>query len=428
MMHAIETMAPPRTQGLRASWRVGAAVLGSWVVVLPGSVTILALRMDEVGASNSDYAVSIAGGWLVFIAALVVLGAVGDRSVWRFGARWPLLLGGVAGSVLVVGLIAVAATPASLASCWLLMQIPAAAYVAACLGLAHDAVPMRSRGVVSGLAGAAPIAALLIGGIVTRTVASPSTAFLVNAALGAALGLPLLLQSLRRGTAVHPHVDEMARESAAPSPRLLSAAGVSLVIAWPIFLVSDFLLSLATSATNSFVIAFVRESTNTSPADTVGTAALLVIIASVGGILGAIGGGLLGRDVIAAGRVFAAGSLIAGIGLVGILLNPGGPMLWIGSALFGAGFGLANGSELAIGLGLRGGATIGRDLGVLAAVTCVPYVIVALAAALAVGPLGSTTTLAVLFSIGAFACLAASIVMFLVFRRARVRVVKSARA
>lgn len=418
MMHATETMAQPQTQGLRASWRVGAAVLGSWVVVLPGSVTILALRMDEVGGSNSDYAVSIAGGWLVFIAALVVLGAVGDRSVWRFGARWPLLLGGVAGSVLAVGLIAVAATPASLASCWLLMQIPAAAYVAACLGLAHDAVPLRSRGVVSGLAGAAPIAALLIGGIVTRTATSPSAAFLVNAALGAALGLPLLLQSFgRRGGDAH--VDATVRESAAPSLRSLTAAGVSLVIAWPIFLVSDFLLSLATSATNSFIIAFVRESTNTSPADTVGVATLLLIIASFGGMLGAIGGGLLGRDVIAAGRVFAAGTLIAGIGLIGILLNPSGPMLWIGSAVFGAGFGLANGSELSIGLGLRGGATIGRDLGVLAAVTCVPYVIVGLAAALAVGPLGSTTTIAVLFSIGAFACLAASIVMFLVFRRAR---------
>lgn len=419
MMRTRETMTSPRTQGLRASWRVGAAVLGSWVVVLPGSVTILALRMDEVGASDSDYAVSIAGGWLVFIVALVVLGAVGDRTVWRFGARWPLLLGGVAGSVMAVGLIAVAATPASLASCWLLMQIPAAAYVAACLGLAHDVVPPRSRGLASGLAGAAPIAALLIGGIVTRTVASPSTAFLVNAALGAALGLPLLLKSLRRSADGDARVDDVPHESAASGLRSLTAAGVSLVIAWPVFLVSDFLLSLATSSTNSFVIVFVRESTNTSPADTVGTATLLVIMSAIAGLLGALGGGLLGRDVIAAGRVFAAGSLIAGIGLIGILLNPGGPMLWIGSALFGAGFGLANGSELAIGLGLRGGATIGRDLGVLAAVTCLPYVIVALAAALAVGPLGSTTTLAVLFSIGAFACLAASIVMFLVFRPPR---------
>jgi hypothetical protein len=52
-------------------------------------------------------------------------------------------------------------------------------------------------------------------------------------------------------------------------------------------------------------------------------------------------------------------------------------------------------------------------------VTCVPYVLVALAAALAVGPLGSATTIAVLFSIGALACLAASMVMFRVFRRAR---------
>lgn len=425
MMHTVQ---PRTSQGVRASWRVGAAVLGSWVVVLPGSVTILALRMDEVGASNADYAMAISGGWLVFIAALVVLGAVGDRSVWRFGARWPLLLGGVAGSVLTAGLVSVAATPASLASCWLLMQIPAAAYVAACLGLAHDVVPTANRGLVSGLSGAAPIAALLVGAIVTRTATSPVAAFLITAGLGAVLGLPLLLKSLRSSGARDADAAEVERDSATSGPRSPTTVGISLAVAWPVFLASDFLLSLATSSTNSFVIEFVRESMNTSSADTVGIATLLVIISALVGLVGAVGGGMLGRNVIAAGRVFAVGCLIAGIGLIGILVDPGGPLLWIGAALFGIGFGLANGSELAIGLGLRGSSTIGRDLGVLAAVTCVPYVIVALAAALAVGPLGSTTTLSVLFSIGAFACLAGSIAMFLAFRRVRLRAEESARA
>ena len=410
----------PTTVAARAaSARVGLAVLGAWLAVLPGASVTLALRLDT--GAGAPYPLAIAGGWGLLIAALALFGGLGDRSVHTLGSRRPLLLGGIAGVLTASALLAAAVTPASVIGAWLLLQIPAAALLAAALGLAHDVVPEHRRGRASGLAGAAPIAALLVGTIVVRLTPSPSWAFLASGVLGAALAVPLLLArrpSIPRDLVTPPPDARPWDVNAlvAPIPAAVAIPAIA-VAGWALFLASDVLLSFATAATNSFIVPFVA--TVSDAGDVATTATSVVFTSALAGLAGALTAGRLSRGPARSLRTFALGCLIAGVALVVVLADPVGVGLWAGAALFGAAFGLANGAELAVVLGLRDGRRIGRDLGVLAALTSVPYIPVALAVVGSGAWLASGDALRALFAFGALACAVAAVLAWVARRAPR---------
>ena len=153
--------------------------------------------------------------------------------------------------------------------------------------------------------------------------------------------------------------------------------------AWVVFLLADFLLSWATSTGNSYLVVLIDTLGGADLADVSASATRAVGAATLTAIVFAVLGGMVSRNGRASVRVFAAGTLAVGIGLLITVLSPTAPGLLVAAIVFGAGFGAANGAELALAVQLRGSAdVIGGDLGLLNAVTSIPYVLAPAAAAL----------------------------------------------
>lgn len=108
-----------------------AAVLGGWLIVMPGAVLTLALRLGEFGevTNTTDYPVILALGWLALIVSLIANGKLSDALLKRYSTRRYLLL--IAMPILVVAalLLMPATTPEVLGAGWILMQLPAAAII-----------------------------------------------------------------------------------------------------------------------------------------------------------------------------------------------------------------------------------------------------------------------------------------------------------
>jgi len=177
----------------RPAARAAAGVLGGWLSVLPPSVLTLALRTDEWNVSATMYANILAVGWLAMLISLVVTGRFNDSLEARTGSRLLFVRAG-APLIAVSGvLLAIAPSFNWLFAVWIFAQIPAAMVVTAALAIGGDASPVNRRGIASGLVGAAPIVALLIGSLLVRVLGdSIALAFAVPALMGAVLAIPLM--------------------------------------------------------------------------------------------------------------------------------------------------------------------------------------------------------------------------------------------
>ncbi len=354
------------------------AVLGGWLLVLPSSALVIALRMRQLGesADATFYSLTIGLGWLLLVAALIGFGRLSDQLLVGRGSRRLLVVLALP-VALAAGLwLALASSPVSLLLAWLLMQVPAAAIVAASMAIAGDVLPVNGRGLASGLVGASPIVTLLVGAfIVGRFADSLWLVFALLSALGIVLCLPLALgqseSDLRASTPAN-------RDRRIPAPAVRWWA-----TAWAVFLVADFLLSWTSSTTNGYVVLFVDYATHVPNADVGSVATGVVTIATVVAIAMSVLGGLLSRGRTSSAAVFALATIGVGASIAVLIAGDGLGSLYAGGILYGAGFGLANGAELALALSLRHAPDrLGRDLGVLSAVTSMPYILVPLVAAI----------------------------------------------
>lgn len=353
------------------------AVLGGWLMVLPGSVVTVALRLGQLDPSApTRYSLTLAAGWLVLSCSLVAFGRIGDRLEERGRSRTIVATLAMPVAAAAAMLLATASGPGLLSVAWILLQLPAGAVIAAALGSSADRAPVDRRGLASGLVGVAPIASVLLGSAVVGVLGAQvalGSALLVL--LGIALALPAMLDRRARvrgdrvtGTVAGPH---------------RGSAGIRVLAgAWLVFLVADFLMSWATSTGNGYLVLAIEAFHGASGAIEQ-TATGTVAIATLTAVVLAVVGGLVSRDARASATAFGLGTLAVAAGLLITVAVPTPAGLAIAAAVFGAGFGLANGAELALAVQLRGGeAGIGGALGMLTAVTSIPYVLAPAAAAL----------------------------------------------
>lgn len=356
--------------------RIVGGVLGGWLAIMAPAVVTLALRLRDFDSTGmpSFYALMLALGWLTMLTALIALGMLGDRLRARTGSR--VLLARVAVPLLLMSgvALALAPDPATLLGVWLLAQIPASAVVTTALAESGDHLPAGSRGLTSGLVGAASIVALLLGSVIVRLAGDTTQAgFIIPTVLGAALAAPLMMR-----------VDGPAGvAAAADSEATTQAAGVApeavrhLLRAWPVFVVASFLLSWATSTTNGFVVTFVQYLAEAAEDQVAVTATGAVILASGCAVLASlVAGPLLGVH----GRApltWVTGAVTCSLALLLMIALPTGAVFLAAAAAFGIGFGIANGVELAVILTLRPDADqLGLHLGLFTAATTAPYVLV----------------------------------------------------
>lgn len=357
-------------------WVVAAGMCAGWVAVLPSSALGIALRLKSWHSgddtSSADYSVIVLSAWVALIVSLVVAGRISDRLAERVGGQARLLLAGVGGVVVTSALLALAPDAVWTGIAWALLQIPAAIVISTSLGWGGQHVHGSRRNLMSGLTGAAPIVALIVGSLVVRSLESPSIGFVALGVIAAVLAVPILVTSRRTAPLVRD-------TDTTPTPQV-GAYLLTFTAVWIAVLIADFLLSVATAITNTYVVALVDSII--SAADEVGSvASTAVLLASAIALIASVVSGLLSRNLRRAATSFAVGGLLLAVGVVVVLVWQTSAGLFVSAGLIGAGFGLANGAEMALVLTarLRDGDR-GSDLGVLTAITSVPYVLVPLLA------------------------------------------------
>ena len=387
--------------------KIALGVLGGWLAITAPGVVTIALRLREFDPSGlpSTYALTLALGWLTLIVALIASGAIGDAVHRRTSSRAPLARIGV--PLMAVGgvLLALAPSPGALAVVWVVVQIPSALVITTALAEGGEVVAPSRRGLTSGLVGAAPIVALLLGSIGVRILSDSLTwAFVIPAMVGALVASPLMSVAGRHTTA--DVIDETA-DAEATEPKFAPP------VLWWAFLVGSFLLSWATATTNGFIVTYVQNVVDVVSTDVADISSLAVIIASALAVASSISAGTLaarkGRTI---GFWIAAASLCS-LALLVLVLVPTPAALVVIGALFGIAFGAANGLELTVVTLVRSQYDrLGRDFGILTAVTTVPFVLVPALATVALRTdAGSGVRL--LFAIACvFSALAALVVAF----------------
>ena len=380
---------------------VAGATLGGWMAIMAPAVVTIALRLREFDPSGlpSQYALTLALGWLTMMAALVLAGYWGDAIRRRTASRAPLARIGV--PLIAVGgvLLALAPSPGWLLVIWIAVQIPSAMVITTALAEGGDALPRSRRGLTSGLVGAAPIAALLLGSLGVRVLTdSLSWAFVIPALVGALLSAPLMFAAPipASGSA------QVADVPAATAP------GAAV---WPVFVVASFLLAWATSTTNGFLVTFVQYPLATPADDIAGLSTLTVVAASSVAMIASIVAGALSAGRARSPWFWTTAAAICGGGLLVLVLVPSQGTFLVAAMCFGLAFGTANGVELAVILLVRRDATrLGRDLGFFTAVTTAPYVLVPSIATLMLAGDPSTGVLT-LFTLAGAVALSAAILM-----------------
>lgn len=407
---------PPgaRTPGTAAALRAAGGVLGGWLSIMPPSVVTLALRLREMDPSGlpSTYSVILASGWLACICGLIAFGHLSDLVLRRRGSRRLVIAGALPALGVTSVLLALSPTPLLLGAAWVAAQLPASALVAASSARVADDVPSGRRGIASGLVGGAPILALALGTVIVRAVGDDvAIGFVLPAVIGAVLALPLALSGDNA---------RQSRSGRTPVRDSRYASGAVLLVgigAWIAFLSADFLLSIATSVTNGYLVPYAGSVVGI-PADEVAAFTTgVVIVSACAALLASVAAGSVSHSGRAATLIFGLAGLLMGIDLLILSARPSATALLICGVAFGAFFGAANGAELAAALALRGAApTIGRDLGILTAVTSAPYVLVpGVATVLLAGD--PVTGLRGLFAAASPIALAAGVVMMVLARR-----------
>lgn len=387
-------------------------VLGGWLAIMAPAVIIIALRMREFDPSGLPvlYSATLAAGWAMMIVALIVFGRVGDVLRRRTGSRVALARVGAPLIALAGALLALAPSPGWLLMAWVFAQLPSAMVITTALAEAGEVVPVGRRGLASGMIGAASIIALLIGSaIATALSSSPAWAFLVTSLLGTLFALPLAMSPVTAHALTEDAAEEQA--PAVASPSALTKA------AWPIFVIASLLLSWAASTTNGFVVPYVQNVADVAQPSITGLSSWAILTASVLATITSIAGGMIAGGRRRGAWMWSIAATACAAGLLVLLIAPTTVGVLIAAALFGAGFGLANGVELGVVLLLRTDPSqLGRDLGLFTAATSGPYVLVPALATLLLS-YSVTTGLVQLFTLALALALTGSLLVLSVGRR-----------
>ena len=351
--------------------KVPLGVLGGWLAVMAPAVVTIALRLREFDPSGlpSTYALILALGWLTMIIALLAAGVIGDGVHRRLSTRTPLARIGVPLTAVGGVLLAIAPSPVWLAVVWAGVQVPSAIVITTALAEGGQEVSLRRRGLTSGLVGAAPIIALLVGGITVRVlIDSLAWAFILPAVVGALVAAPLMLTGPGSAPA------EMTEGDGIISVHGTQTSASAL---WLAFLTGSFLLAWATATTNGFLVTFVQYIVDVASDDVADLSSSAVIIASIVAIVASITGGLLTAKRGNSVRLWTVAAALCALALSILLAAPTSTMFLVAACVFGIAFGAANGAEWSVVLSVRNRRERwGRDFGILTAVTSAPFVLV----------------------------------------------------
>ena len=173
----VEALAEPE-RNVRPLFLAGLALanVGIMIAFFAPLQNLLPRMSEQIsGASGKETALAIVTGVGVIGSVIgnPLAGALSDRTTSRWGRRRPWLLGGALLGFVGLVMLPQMSTIATLTIAWLAVQFAVNASYAALTATIPDQVPVRQRGVASGLVGLAQALGPVLGvGLVTFVVVS----------------------------------------------------------------------------------------------------------------------------------------------------------------------------------------------------------------------------------------------------------------
>nr|WP_279507803.1 MFS transporter [Actinomadura sp. KC06] len=380
---------PPSTfKPLSFSWVLAlfAVTLGMWIGLLAAAQVLLPSQIEVIDPDRKVWALGAvtAAGAVAAVLAAPLVGALSDRTRWRFGKRRSWVIAGTVFCALALLALPWQSSVIAVGICWTIVHGGVGGISAALCAVVPDRVPVDRRGTVFAIVGFAQPLGLVFGTLLVSGVSFragyPLVAVLVVllALPYAFIGRDVPVLTHRTDQQEQPDQPTRAGKPRRPAPRRLiadaKALGPDFAWAWG----GRFMAQFATSLATVYLLYFLRDEIRLDdPAQGVAVLSLMF----TAGII--VVGLLVGRASDRAGRrkifVIVAALLMAG-GLTGMGLVSTWPVAVVAAAALGGGYGayLAVDQALVTQI-LRSDSDRGKDLGVMnmagsAAVAVAPLV------------------------------------------------------
>jgi MFS family permease len=374
---------------------ISLANLGLFMAYFGPLSVLLPDQVQEISSAHKVVAFGVVSGLgaLVAVIANPLAGALSDRTVSRFGRRRPWIAAGAAGSALALVFLGGQHSVAGLILGWCLAQAGLNVMQAGIAAAVPDRVPVSQRGAVSGWLGVPQCVGVVAAAFLVTDVAAGSAGYLVLAVLTVILALPFVL-----GTREAP-ADRDWRPSFEPHAflrSLLPGFGAAPDFGWA--WLSRFLIVLGNSAAVLYLLYFLRDRVRYSslfPGQTAedGLVILLLVYTTVVVLVAVVSGRLSDRSGRRRRPVALSGAVMA-VPAVLLALWPSWPVILLGAALLGLGFGIYLSVDQALITQVLPAADgHGRDMGVMSVASSAGQALAPAIAAPTVTYLGGYRTL-----------------------------------
>ncbi|BAL87938.1 putative MFS transporter [Actinoplanes missouriensis 431] len=304
----------------------------------------LALRIAEIAPDDKtiDYSMLSSAGMLVATLCIPVVGTLSDMTLSRFGMRRPWFLFGLLGTSIGSVLVGMAGSIPTLAVGYLVMCAAGTAITIPLLAVIADRVPEHQQGVLSGVVGGGNLISSMLGSIVVALI--PSSSFWqVNLPMVVCVVAVLAFALFRDKTFAEqrpngPHIgmrwsdvlDNMYfRPREAPDfARVLGAM---------------FLVTIGVALSSTYTVYSLQDHVKVDSSDLNNSVAFVTIFATLPALVLSPLAGSLAEKYGRWRPYFAAGALIAALG---VLISFGGrtlPWYYTGALINGVGTALYSG-------------------------------------------------------------------------------------
>lgn len=371
-------------------------------LLLPLQVSIL----DPTNTTTSFALVSVLGA-LAGLLAAPLTGALADRTTSRWGRRRPWLFGGIL--IGVAGLLLMAWSPSI---GWLILgeileQLGVDAVLSNVTALIPEQIPERQRAQTSALNGMAPIVGGVAGLVLVTTLTDPhllSQGYLLLAILSV-LCVGSFLVVFREQPL--PQTDVIPLRVL---PFLTNFLHPLRSRDFVLTLLSRFLIFLCYTLLGSYLLFYLRDGLHTPVTVAARGVTTYQLTSTAVLIVTALLAGSLSRRSGRLKPFICVGALVMAVGVLVLILFPAWSGFYTAAALFGAGFGLYLGTDIALAVSvLPSSGSRGKDLGIIYTSIFLPLIVTPILGASILNHVANG--FALLFTVAALASLLAAVLI-----------------